>query len=249
MRFQEKVALITGGAGGIGGATCKLLAAEGARVVIADLFADDGEALAKTIREAGGEALYVSLDVTDEQAWDSALDTVRSRFGRLDILVNNAGISGAVPDRMDVEYFDKLWAINGRGTFLGMRAARKDLAASGKGAIVNMSSVAGIVAHEVTHMGYNAAKAGVRLMTKSAAIHFAPDGIRVNSVHPGWMTPMRTSVVSADTGQRERLLEVVPMRRGGTAEEAAKAVVFLASEDASYITGSELVVDGGMAAL
>lgn len=249
MRFENKVALVTGGAGGIGGSTCRLLAAEGARIVIADLVADDGEALANEIRNGGAEAIYVSLDVTDEHAWDSTLEVVRARFGRLDILVNNAGISGAVPDKMDLEYFDKLWAINGRGTFLGMRAARKELAASGKGAIVNMSSVAGIVAHEITHMGYNAAKAGVRLMSKSAAIQFAPDGIRVNSVHPGWMTPMRTSVVSADTRQRDSLLDVVPMRRGGTAEEAAKAIVFLASEDASYITGSELVVDGGMSAL
>ncbi len=249
MRFKDRVALVTGGAGGIGGCTCRLLAAEGARIAIADLFADDGEALAQEIRDSDGDAIFISLDVTDEHAWESAMETVRSRFGRLDILVNNAGISGAVPDKMDLEYFDKLWAINGRGTFLGMRAARKDLATSGGGVIVNMSSVAGIVAHEVTHMGYNAAKAGVRLMTKSAAIQFAHDGTRVNSVHPGWMTPMRTSVVSSDTRQRDRLLEVVPMRRGGTAEEAAKAIVFLASDDAAYITGSELVVDGGMSAL
>lgn len=248
MRFKNKVALVTGGASGIGSSVCKLLADEKARIVIADLLVEEGEKLADELRTKGTEAYFVQLDVSVEDSWASAIKETKMRFGRLDVLVNNAGISGAVPDRMDLAHFDKLWAVHERGAFLGMRAAREELSRTGAGVIVNMSSIAGLVGVEATHMGYNAAKGGIRLMTKTAAIQFAAEGIRVNSVHPGWMSPMRTSVVSADPGQREKLIQAVPMGRGGTAEEAARAVLFLASDDASYITGAELVVDGGLTA-
>ena len=148
----------------------------------------------------------------------------------------------------DLDYFDKQWEINARGTFLGMKLARDLLAKSGRGSIVNMSSVLGLIAHEITHMGYNASKGAVRLMSKAAAVQFADQGIRVNSVHPGWMSAMRTSVSSADPEQRKKLNAEVPLKRSGTAEEAAQAVLFLASDDSSYVTGSELVVDGGLSA-
>jgi len=170
-------------------------------------------------------------------------------FGRLDILVNNAGLSGAVTDRMDVEYFDRLMSVNARGNFLGMKYAIPAMRKTGGGSIVNMSSMSGIVGQEFVHMGYNGAKAAIRLMTKSAAVQYAKDGIRVNSVHPGLMPPMRTSVSAADPELREKIIESIPMRRAGRVEEAAYAIVFLASDEASYITGTELVVDGGAVAV
>ena len=168
-----------------------------------------------------------------------------ARYGRLDVLVNNAGISGAVPDRMSTEYFDRLMSINARGTFLGVKYAVAEMQKTGGGAIVNLSSISGFVGQAFVHMGYNAAKAAIRVLTKSAAVQYGKDGIRVNSVHPGMMPPMLTSVTSADPAVREKVLATVPLGRAGTADEAACAVLFLASDEASYITGTELVVDGG----
>lgn len=248
MRLEGKVALVTGGAGGIGAAICKLFTQEGATVYICDLHVQDGETLAQKYIVEGKKVYFLPLDVADAHAWQSVLARVEASEGRLDVLVNNAGISGSVPDRMDLDYFDKQWEINARGTFLGMKLARDLLAKSGRGSIVNMSSVLGLIAHEITHMGYNASKGAVRLMSKAAAVQFADQGIRVNSVHPGWMSAMRTSVSSADPEQRKKLIAEVPLKRSGTAEEAAQAVLFLASDDSSYVTGSELVVDGGLSA-
>lgn len=202
MRLEGKVALVTGGAGGIGAAICKLFTQEGATVYICDLHVQDGETLAQKYIVEDKKVYFLPLDVADAHAWQSVLARVEASEGRLDVLVNNAGISGSVPDRMDLDYFDKQWEINARGTFLGMKLARDLLAKSGRGSIVNMSSVLGLIAHEITHMGYNASKGAVRLMSKAAAVQFADQGIRVNSVHPGWMSAMRTSVSSADPEQR-----------------------------------------------
>ncbi len=193
----------------------------------------------------GGDAIFIALDVTSEQQWQKAVEQTLARYSQLDILVNNAGLSGAVPDRMDLDYFDKLMSVNARGNFLGMKSVIPQMQKSGGGSIVNMSSISGIVGQEFVHMGYNGAKGSIRLMTKSAAVQYAQDGIRVNSVHPGLMPPMRTSVSAADPALREKLIESIPMRRAGRAEEAAYAILFLASDEASYITGAELVVDGG----
>lgn len=248
MRLEGKVALVTGGAGGIGSAICELFTREGAVVYVCDLHEQDGRALAERYTQQGKQVIYCALDVTDEASWAAVLERVAAEQGRLDILVNNAGISGSVPDHMDLAYFDKQWQVNARGVFLGMKQAH-DLLAKGRGAsIINMSSVLGLIAHEITHMGYNASKGAVRLMSKAAAVQFADQGIRVNSVHPGWMSAMRTSVSSADPEQRKKLNSEVPLKRSGTAEEAAQAVLFLASDEASYVTGSELVVDGGLSA-
>ena len=248
MRLKDKIALVTGAASGMGESAAQVFAREGAKVVVADLLEKEGSAVAASIASAGGEGMFLRLDVSGEEQWREAVRATVKRYGRLDVLVNNAGISGAVPDRMSTEYFDKLMAINVRGTFLGMKYAIPEMQKAGGGAIVNLSSISGFVGQEFVHMGYNGAKAAIRMMTKSAAVQYAKDGIRVNSVHPGLMPPMRTSVTAADPKLREKLLESVPMRRPGRVEEAAYAILFLASDEASYITGTEVVVDGGFLA-
>jgi NAD(P)-dependent dehydrogenase (short-subunit alcohol dehydrogenase family) len=233
----------------MGESTARLFAREGAKVAIGDVLEREGGEVAASIVSAGGDALFLRLDVSEEQQWTEAVRATVARYGRLDILVNNAGISGAVPDRMSTEYFDRLMAVNTRGTFLGMKYAIPEMQKAGGGSIVNFSSISGFVGQEFVHMGYNAAKGAIRLLSKSAAVQYGKDGIRVNSVHPGLMPPMRTSVTSADPALREKVLAGIPLKRAGRAEEAAYAVLFLASDEASYITGTELVVDGGFLAV
>ena len=245
MRLNDKVALISGAAHGMGEATARLFAREGAKVIIADVLEREGEIVAQSIVANGGSAMFVRLDVAEEPQWIAAIAATIARYGRLDVLVNNAGISGAVPDRMSTEYFDRLMSINARGTFLGVKYAVAEMQKTGGGAIVNLSSISGFVGQAFVHMGYSAAKAAIRVLTKSAAVQYGKDGIRVNSVHPGMMPPMLTSVTAADPALREKILATVPLGRAGTADEAAWAVLFLASDEASYITGTELVVDGG----
>ena len=172
-------------------------------------------------------------------------DTV-ARYGKLDILVNNAGISGsAVADLLDTAAWDRLLAVNGRGVFLGTKHAVLAMKKSGGGSIVNLSSISGNSGQTMTHMGYNASKGAVRTLTKSTAVQFGADGIRANSVHPGLMPPMRTSGATADPEVRAKMLKGVPLRRAGEVDEVANAILFLASDEASYITGAELWVDGG----
>jgi len=248
MRVANKVALITGGAHGMGEAMVRLFAREGAKVVVADILDAEGGALVADIVAGGGDALFVKLDVADEAQWEAAIVAVTDRFERIDILVNNAGISGAVPDRLSTEHYDRLMAVNARGTFLGVKHAIPELRKAGGGSIVNVSSVSGLVGQTFVHMGYNAAKAAIHVLSKAAAVQFAIHGIRVNSVHPGYMPPMRTSVSTADPAQRAAMMQAVPMGRTGRPEEVAYAVLFLASDEASYITGTELVVDGGLLA-
>jgi NAD(P)-dependent dehydrogenase (short-subunit alcohol dehydrogenase family) len=248
MRVANKVVMVTGGAHGMGEAMVRLFAREGAKVVLADILEAEGQAVVADLVAAGAEALFVKLDVSDEAQWEAAIEATTERFERLDVLVNNAGISGAVPDRLSTEHYDRLMAVNARGTFLGVKHAIPELRKSGGGAIVNVSSVSGLVGQSFVHMGYNAAKAAIHVLTKAAAVQFAIHGIRVNSVHPGYMPPMRTSVTAADPVQRAAMMQQVPMGRTGRPEEVAYAVLFLASDEASYITGTELVVDGGLLA-
>ena len=245
MRLKNKVTLITGAAHGMGESTARLFAREGARVIVADVLESEGKAVAQSIAASGGDARFLRLDVAEEAQWMATIGAIIARYGRLDILVNNAGISGAVPDRMDTDYFDRLMAINSRGTFLGVKYAVAEMQKTGGGSIVNLSSISGFVGQAFVHMGYNAAKAAIRVLTKSAAVQYGRDGIRVNSIHPGIMPPMLTSITAADPVVREKALANVPLGRVGTADEAAYAVLFLASDEASYITGTELVVDGG----
>ena len=250
MRLQGKVAVVTGAASGMGETEARMFAQEGAKVVGADLLEEDGRRVVAAIAAAGGEARFARLDVTSEEDWQEIVTTTVSHFGRLDILVNNAGISGTFdPDLMSTVAWDRLMAVNARGVFLGMQDAIPAMQRAGGGSIVNISSISGFVGQDAIHMAYNASKGAVRLMTKSAAVQYAKDGIRVNSVHPGVMPPMRTSQASADPARRAAMLANVPMGREGRREEVGYAVLFLASDEASYITGTELVVDGGYLAV
>ncbi len=250
MRLAGKVALITGGASGMGQSEATIFAREGAKIVVADVLqAEAGEVVAR-ITKAGGQARFVELDVTREAGWRDAVATTVASFGKLDVLVNNPGISGTFdPDTMSTTAWDKLMNVNAKGVFLGMKYAIPAIRDAGGGAVVNISSISGFVGQDRIHMAYNASKGAVRLMTKSAAVQYARDGIRVNSVHPGIMPPMRTSKASADPAWREKTLRAVPMKREGRVEEVAHAVLFLASDEASYFTGTELVVDGGYLAV
>ncbi len=248
MRVANKITLITGGAHGMGAAMASLFAREGATVVIADILEKEGRELAAAIAQSGARSEFLPLDVSREADWREAMTALMARHGRLDILVNNAGVSGALPDRLGVEDFDRLMAVNARGTFLGLKYGIEAMRQSGGGSIVNISSISGLVGQAFVHMGYNGAKAAIHVMTKAAAVQFGREGIRVNSVHPGYMPPMRTSVTSADPALRERLMASIPLGRSGRPEEVASAVLFLASDEASYITGAELVVDGGFLA-
>ena len=250
MRLAGKVALITGGANGMGQSEATIFAREGAKVVVGDVLEAQGKDTIDRITKAGGQARFQKLDVTSEAEWQAAVAAAVTAFGKLDILVNNAGISGTFdPDMTSTTAWDALMNVNAKGVFLGMKHAVPAMRKTGGGAIVNISSISGFVGQDWVHMGYNASKGAVRLMTKSAAVQFANDGIRVNSVHPGIMPPMRTSKASADPERRAKVLRAVPLKREGRVEEVAHAVLFLASDEASYITGTELVVDGGLLAV
>jgi NAD(P)-dependent dehydrogenase (short-subunit alcohol dehydrogenase family) len=247
MRLKGKVAIVTGGASGMGRSEATIFAREGARVLVADILEKEGQEVAKSIGDA---ARFMQLDVTSEPDWQALVATAEREFGRLDILVNNAGISGTyTADLASTEAWDRVMDINAKGVFLGMKHAVPALKRAGGGAIVNISSISGFAGQLGVHMAYNASKGAVRIMTKAAAVQWARDNIRVNSVHPGFMPPMRTSVGSAKPEWREKVLATVPMRREGKVEEVAHAVLFLASDEASYITGTELVVDGGFLAV
>ncbi|MBM3646122.1 MAG: glucose 1-dehydrogenase [Alphaproteobacteria bacterium] len=251
MRLKGKVALITGAAGGMGAETARLFAREGAEaVVICDLLDAEGAQVAAEISRAGARGSYHRLDVTDEPGWAGLVDRVMADHGRLDVLVNNAGISGsAFPDLYARDAWDKLIGINATGVFLGCKYGVAAMRKSGGGSIVNLSSISGIVGQGYLHPGYNASKGAVRLLTKSLAAQHAKESIRVNSVHPGLMPPMRTSGTTADPAHRAKTLEGIPMGRPGRADEVASAILFLASDEASYITGAELAVDGGWTAV
>jgi NAD(P)-dependent dehydrogenase (short-subunit alcohol dehydrogenase family) len=246
MRLEAKVAIISGAASGMGAATARRFAKEGARVVIADTLDEEGRQIAADIKRANGTAEFMHLDVTEEADWKAVVDSTMQKYGRLDILVNNAGISGsAVPDMLDTDAWDRLMAVNARGVFLGTKFAVLAMKQAGGGSIVNLSSISGNTGQTMTHMGYNASKGAVRTLTKSTAVQFGRDRIRANSVHPGLMPPMRTSGATADPEVRARMLQAVPLRRAGEVDEVANAILFLASDEASYITGAELYVDGG----
>ena len=248
MRLEGKVAIITGGANGMGAEECRIFAREGAKVVIADILEGEGKQVEAEIAESGGDAVFVRLDVTSEDNWQAAVDAAVSRYGKLDVLVNNAGIGrGVGSDGLSVENWDALMNINAKGVFLGMKYAIPEMQKAGGGSIVNISSISGIVGQRQVHMGYNASKGAVRIVTKSAAVQYAQDGIRVNSVHPGLMPPMLTSAANTPN-IRSEMLAGIPMGRTGRREEVGNAVLFLASDEASYITGAELVVDGGWTA-
>lgn len=247
-----KIALITGAASGIGRACAIRLAQEGARILVADIQDARGEACAAEIRAAGGEAVFRRLDVTDEAAWIGAIDEVRQRWGRLDVLVNNAGIGiGGPITELSLEDWRRQQAVNLDGVFLGIKHALPLMRAGGGGSIVNMSSVTAMVGSG-TFVSYAAAKGGVRALTKAVARQCAAlkDGVRVNSVHPGVIdTPIFAALEGVPAEARDPAAFVkalVPFGTAGRPEDIAGAVAYLAGDDARYVTGSELVVDGGL---
>ncbi|MEU3609615.1 glucose 1-dehydrogenase [Streptomyces sp. NPDC035033] len=234
-----KVALVTGAARGIGAAQARLFAALGARVVLTDVLAEAGEGTAASI---GPAARFVRHDVTDETGWRTAVAAAVDGFGRLDVLVNNAAVyTTSTIEEEDPARLDVLLRVNLAGPFLGIRAAVPAMRASGGGSIVNMSSQAGLQGIW-GHGAYGAAKWGLRGLTRTAAIELGPDGIRVNSVHPGAIA----TAMTAHLGTEEH--PAAPLGRVGKPEEVARLVAFLASDDSSYLTGAELAVDGGASA-
>ena len=249
MRLEGKVALISGGARGQGAAEAKLFAGEGAKVVFGDILDDLGKQVEAEIHEVGGEALYVHLDVTNAADWASAVEAAVSRYGRLDVLVNNAGITirKNVEDTTE-EDWDRIMAINAKGVFLGTKQAIPAMRESGGGSIVNISSTAGLVGNPFGGASYAATKGAVRLFTKATAIQYAKEGIRCNSVHPGLLETPMTQDMLADAAHREERTQRIPLGRVGTAEDVAYGVLYLASDEASFVTGSELVIDGGATA-
>jgi len=250
MRLPDKVAIITGAASGMGAATARRFATEGAKVVVADVLEEDGRKVVADITGAGGTAVFMKLDVTNEANWNKVVADTAAKFGRLDILVNNAGISGSATNNLlDPELWTRVMGVNATGVFLGTAAAVPQMQKNGGGSIVNFSSISGVVGQTMVHMAYNASKGAVRTMTKSTAVQFGKDRIRCNSVHPGLMPPMRTSGATADPAVRSKMLRAVPLGRAGEVDEVANAVLFLASDEASYVTGTELYVDGGYLAM
>jgi len=249
MRLAGKVALISGGARGIGAATARLFAREGARVVIGDLLEAEGRRVEAELAGPAGPALYVPLDVTNESDWARAVATAGSRFGRLDILVNNAGIGGG--GRLEdtrVEDWNRVMDVNAKGVFLGTKAAIPALRGAGGGSIVNISSQLGLVGMDDSSPQYQASKGAVRLLTKLTALQYAKERIRANSVHPGPIITPMTEGRRADPAILARMTSRIPLGRYGDAEEVAYGVLYLASDESRFVTGSELVIDGGWTA-
>jgi cyclopentanol dehydrogenase len=255
MRLEGKVALISGAASGVegelmgfGGAAARLFAKEGAKVVLTDINEDSGQKTAAQINELGGEAMFLRLDVTNEQDWIDAIRATVSSYGRLDILVNNAG-TGARHNVEDTteEVWDTQMNIHAKGAFLGTKHAIPEMRKVGGGSIINVSSIYGLVGSN-SSTAYHAAKGAIRLFTKSAAIQYAKGNIRVNSVHPGYAATPLTQRGYSDPEYLEDIRSRIPIGRVGTADDIAYGMLYLASDESSFVTGSELVIDGGTTA-
>lgn len=247
-RLEGRVALVTGGASGIGKATVFRLVSEGASVVLTDVQDDKGKAVADQVTSNGGKALFIHHDVSSEADWTKVVAETLSAFGGLDILVNNAGIGETTMlEETTYEAYQRTIRITQDGVFLGMKAAGDALKKSGRGSVINISSIFGVSGGFGASPAYHAAKGAVRLLTKSTALNWATQKVRVNSVHPGFIdTPILGDAKETPFGQV--LIDVTPMGRLGQPEEIAAAIAFLASDDASFMTGSEVHVDGGFLA-
>jgi NAD(P)-dependent dehydrogenase (short-subunit alcohol dehydrogenase family) len=246
-RLDGKVALISGGARGQGAAEARLLSREGAKVVFGDILDAEGRQVEAGIRAAGGEATYVHLDVTNEASWRAAVDTAVSRYSALHVLVNNAGIY--IRKRIEEtteDDLDQILAVNVKGVFLGVKHALPAMRRAGGGSIINISSTAGLVGNPTGSPMYTTSKGAVRLFTKATAMQHARENIRCNSIHPG---PIDTAMLDETAGGRSAaMLGRVPLGRVGTVEDIAYGVLYLASDESSFVTGSELVIDGGLTA-
>ncbi len=255
MRLKGKVALITGAATGIegqtmgfGGASARLFVREGARVVLTDINESDGERTAAQIAESGGDAVFKRLDVTSERDWSEAIDATMSMFGALNILVNNAGTGARTTvEETTEEIWDSQMNVHAKGVFLGTKHAIPEMRRAGGGSIINISSIFGIIGSG-SSTAYHAAKGAIRIFTKAAAVQYAPDNIRVNSVHPGFaLTPLTEEAFSDPELMAPRMASI-PLGRLGNANDIANGILYLASDESSFVTGSELVIDGGVTA-
>src|SRR6267142_2344464 len=250
MRLAGKVALISGGARGMGAAEAKMFAREGAQVVIGDVLEAEGRAVEAEVAAKGGKGAFVRLDVTREADWQVAVALAEQRFGKLNVLVNNAGISSAAGRVEDtsLEAWQRVMDVNATGVFLGSKAAIPAMRRAGGGSIVNISSQLGLVGTDITSPMYPASKGAVRLLTKVTAIQYAKEGIRANSVHPGPIVTPMTEKRRADPATYQLMLSRIPLGRYGEPDEVAYAVLYLASDESAFVTGSELVIAGGWTA-
>ncbi len=247
-RLEGKVALISGGARGQGALEAMLFAQEGAKVVIGDILDEEGGKVETQILETGGEATYVHLDVTQNDQWENAVALAERKYGKLDILVNNAGITQSdLVESVSEADWDRILEINAKGVFLGAKQAIPAMKRAGSGSIVNTSSIAGIVGRFHSSPAYSASKGAVRVFTKATAVQYAADKIRSNSVHPGPIDTEMLRRLDAPITLEDRRA-AVPLGRLGTATDVAYGVLYLASDEASFVTGSELVIDGGITA-
>ena len=244
-RVEGKVALVTGGSQGLGAAIAARLAEEGAAVFIGDLKAETGEETIKAIKDKGGRAFFVSLDVTSEDSWKAAIAAVIKECGKLDVLVNNAGINIREPiEEMKVENLDAMLAVNVKGPFLGCKFAIPEFRKAGGGSIINMSSVCGLIGHRYTTEAYTVTKGAVTLLTKTVAVRYGKDNIRSNCLNPSTVdTPLMQEVFKIP-GRREERIGEVPLGRLATAQDVANAALFLASDEAAFINGVAFPVDG-----
>ena len=246
MRLENKVAIISGGSRGMGAFEVALFVQEGAKVIIGDVRDEEGRDLAKHI---GSNAVYMHLDVTSERDWAAVVKEATGRYGKLDILVNNAGVSArGTIEETSVDDWDRVMGINSKGVFLGTRVAIPEMRKSGGGSIINISSQLGLVGMAESSPQYQSSKGAVRIFTKSAAIQYAPEGIRVNSVHPGPIVTPMTEARRSDSAVQQVMVSRIPLGRYGESKDVAYGVLYLASDEASFVTGSELVIDGGWTA-
>ena len=247
MRLENKTTLVTGASKGMGESEARLFASQGANVVLCDVDQREGEKTAKSITESGGTAEFMQCDVTNESDWEKVINATTNKFGSLDVLVNNAGLSsGSTEDHLSSEWWHRIMDVNATGVFLGTKIAAGIMKEQQSGSIINISSIMGFVGGENGHPAYHASKGAVRIFSKAMAVKYGPYGVRVNSVHPGFMPPMSSSYRSPSI-QAENIKRT-PLRRTGEVIEVAYGVLFLASDESSFITGTELVIDGGFIA-
>jgi cyclopentanol dehydrogenase len=249
MRLKGKVALITGGARGQGAAEAKLFAKEGAKVVITDILDNEGKKTEAEITETGGKCLYMHHDVTNSKDWETIVSKTVEHFGKIDILLNNAGIAvWGTNDDTSEEIWDSVMDVNAKGVFLGTKHVIPEMKKNGSGSIINVSSISGIIGQPAIQPVYNASKGAVRIFTKSTAVQYGKYGIRANSIHPGGVDTDMIAHLTEDDERQQRIKETVPLQRIADPIEIAYGALFLASDESSFMTGSEMVMDGGVTA-
>jgi len=260
-RLAAKVAIVSGAASGIGAETARVFAAQGAKVVACDINEADGNAVVEAINAAGGEAIFRVLDVADEEQWQALVAETEATFGKVDVLANIAGVSGRDPNMViqpsvtsgvklveqSLENWNRIMDINATGTFLGAKYTIPAMIRAGGGSIVNISSICGIVGSH-SSAAYHASKGAVRILSKAAAVQYAADGVRVNSVHPGFVDTAMTRPAHDNNTIAKQRMDATPLGRFGKPIDIAMGCLYLASDESSWVTGTELVIDGGMVA-